>query len=237
MDSFMLIDKSQAKGLANRIIRSMDNSTNDTLFLNEPSSYRRKCKKLVNFCKNDNWAMLIGEKSSNTKHWQIAWGEWSLSEVGDEEKGEFTKCCIFRVQIIQSKSYVIDFNVIISKHALIRMIMRCGEVLVNSYDFKSFMNSRIKDVVIASMGLMEQFFENIPLEGSEHGWIIINNEFYPLSLEIMNTWKGDKQINFILKTYMKDDYESVKKTKAKSSALSTQKEFFSFSNGFHKFSI
>jgi hypothetical protein len=228
------VNESLAKGLVNRIFRNLYKVGETTSLFNNQSQ-RKLCKKIKGICKTKNSAVFIAERYAETNNWQIIWGEWTLFSssasfgVGADPLESYDKIAFdLTINVRGTYSYK-SYYIVLTKHALLRLIMRCKESIVNSHELYAYLKNITKHLVFASLELADVTCRT---SSPTEGYTVVNGVFLPLSF----TFKYNKRLkptamcNVI--TFMPDDYDSAKRKFKEHGALTPSSNFFDYEDLF-----
>jgi hypothetical protein len=230
-----MIDKSQAKGLASRIFRNLYNVHTAESVIYTGMSNRKTCKMLKGLCKKNSSAVFIDERYAETNNWQLIWGEWSLFNPNAKIMTSFEELEAYdqiafdlTIHTRNGASYK-TYYVALSKHALVRLIMRCDESIKNPHNLNIFLKKITKKLIFDSLVLADQVKET----GKEaEGYTIIDGYYLPMITTL--SWNKQFQPAFYcnIKTFMPNSYDSAV-TKLKSSPpLKPSSNFFDYESLF-----
>jgi len=196
------IGESQAKGTSKRVVRELLETVDpeaDSIESNDLMSMppKKRAREIIRLCKRKSSRFVFLEDRYREKtRWEVMWGEWSLGYRGvatPESYNQYDRLYFDLIYSRKSSMHLKFFYIVISKHALIRMIMRSRTSIVNSKDAFVFLRTLTRDSVFAGMSL---------LEGSA-GNILVSNGFYlPLVKEEGLNLYGKKAISIVVKTVM-----------------------------------
>ncbi len=230
------IDESQAKGLVKRIFRSLY-AAQDKFYVHRLDSSQRKiCKKIKRECQDKPSSVFIAERFENTNKWQVIWGEWCLfstsvdvfSVCNDIEK--YDKIAFDLTINVKGKFSFKNFYVVLSKHALKRLIMRSKESLKNSHDLNLFLKKLTKKLVFSAVELSDQFIKNKGEPVS--GYTVIDGVFLPLAFEMGINKSGKLAATCTIKTFMPAHYEGAVAELKKKSPIKYKENFFDYESNF-----
>jgi len=206
-----LIDESQAKGLVNRIFRNLYNAYSGETLLHSGMSHRKTCKKIKGICDKKSSAVFIAERYEQTNNWQLIWGEWSLfnsnaSFLPGADKLENYDKIAFDLTIHRRGAMAYKFYyIVLTKHALVRLLMRCNESIKNPYNLNVYLKKLTKKLFFASLVLAEKMAKTG--KGSE-GYTIIDGYYLPLVITHELNKQRKTAVSCNIKTFMPDTYDS-----------------------------
>jgi len=246
------IDKSQARGYANRIMRILHRQLSEPEFTNH-GSHRKLCKAVLKRCRERSTTTLIAQRNEQTKYWEVIWGEWSLftsavelSELGAPvekfDKIAFDLTFTNPSTPMGSKIFYVE----LSKHALIRLLMRSKYELKTPSDLGKFLQRITRELVFAGLELARRNrghstegytlseYEEIakPKNPKVRGYVIIDGFYLPLSYSFKFNNKGFFSRLITVTTFMPDEYESSKKALQNEQPLSPDADFFLYEDVF-----
>lgn len=231
----VFIDKSQAIGMVRRIFRNLYNSSHDTIHKGEGMSHRKMCKDIKKVCKNSSRCVFIAERYPDSKNWQVVWGQWSLfttsasigyasTPLDQYDKLAFDLTINTRVQ----SSYK-TFYIVLSKHALLRLIMRSQTAIKNSHELNNFLGKITLKLVFASLALAE---EAGATQSNTEGFIVIDGLYLPLVFQTAFNKNFQRASCCVVKTLMPEHYESAVKSLQDSDPINPKSDFFDYSQLF-----
>jgi hypothetical protein len=194
-------------------------------------SHRKQCTKSKNKCKTRNTAVFIAERYAETSKWQLVWGEWTLfndkasfifvtDPLEDYDKIAFD----LTFQVRGGFSYK-NYYIVLTKHALIRLIMRCQESIVNPHELYKFLKKITLKLVFSSLELASQTaragFES-------EGYIIINGIYLPMVFSIGFNKTQQRVGMCSIKTFMPEHYDSAIQSLKKTKPLQPSENFFDY---------
>lgn len=225
----MFVNESLAKGLVNRIFRTLHNRMTERKHV-EIASHRKMCKRIKSECQKRAAMVFIAERNAQSNRWEVIWGEWNLfssqaSLFRLTQPEDFTQIAFdltFTNRNTKMGCYI--FFVVMSRHALERLIMRCGEEIKNPSGVNKFLKRITRQLVFAALELSRRNLGTNPEEytGEEisrinsdikppetQGYTIINGYYIPLSYGLNFHKQGGTFARYItIKTIMPDTYDS-----------------------------
>ncbi|UUO23831.1 hypothetical protein FGD67_11715 [Colwellia sp. M166] len=230
------IDESQAKGLVKRIFRSLYAAANNSAPQNFEYSQRKICKKIKGLCKEKTNAVLIAERFNNTNKWQLIWGEWCLfsakkklfastSDVEEYDQIAFD----LTINVRGGVSYK-SFYVVLSKHALVRLIMRSQHQLKNAHDLNLYLKRITKPLVFSALELSDQHTKSNG-KISQYS-TIIDDVFLPLALDVGINSQGLLAKTCTIKTFMPAHYDGAAAELSRRTPIITKSDFFDYEGNF-----
>lgn len=121
------------------------------------------------------------------------------------------------------------FYVVLSKHALKRLIMRCQQPLKNPHDLSLYLNKMTKKLVFASLALISDFNSK---RSKVDGYTVIDGIFLPMVFESGINTKGKAAAMCTITTFMPEHYESAVKELSKRDPLKPSSDFFDYAKHF-----
>jgi len=230
------VNESLAKGLANRVIRSTYQSITNREPLILSGSQRRICKSIHRYCNKYANAVIIDERYRNSNKWQLVWGEWTL--ISNKGIPFFKKVDIkgydkigFDLTINTRNSTVFKvFYVVLSKHALQRLIMRAEQPIKNSHDISEFLNRLTKKLLFASL---ELGIQSEMSDSKNEGYVNFEGKFLPLSYRSGINHLGQKVGYCTIKTVMPEHFDGAKSWIDKNNPLAHKDSFFEYESMFY----
>lgn len=230
------IDESQAKGLVKRIFRSLHAAALNSAPQNFEYSQRKICKKIKGLCKGKTNAVFIAERFSNTNKWQLIWGEWCLFSAkkklfsSNSNVEEYDQIAFdLTINVRGNVSYK-SFYVVLSKHALVRLIMRSQHRLTNPHDLNLYLKKITKTLVFSALELSEQYTKS---NGEiSQDYTVIDDVFLPLALDIGINSQGLLAKTCTIKTFMPTHYDGAVAELSRSSPITSKPDFFDYADNF-----
>lgn len=246
------MDKTLAKGLVNRIMRKLHYQFSEPEFLVH-GSHRKHCKAVLARCKERSSATLISQRCKETKNWEVVWGEWILFSskaplFAPRMPIESYDKIAFDLTFTNPKTSMGSgvFFVELSKHSLLRLIMRCGHEVKTPSDLWKFLQRITRQLVFAALelsrynsGASEEGYTLEEYKAIARGsspqtqqYIIIDGFYMPLSYTIQPNKVGGFSRVVTVKTFMPDEYESSKRALEKEKPLTPGSDFFDYADVF-----
>lgn len=225
------VDESLAKGLVKRIFRSLYKAEQVYAINDINTSHRKQCNKSRNKCKTKNTAVFIAERYAETSKWQLIWGEWTLFNdkasfnLGTDPLEDYDKIAFdLTFQVRGGYSYK-TYYIVLTKHALIRLIMRCQESIVNPHELYKFLKTITQKLVYSSLELANKTART-GLESE--GYIILNGIYLPMVFSIGFN-KAHQRVGVCsIKTFMPEHYDSAIRNLKKTKPLKPSENFFDY---------
>lgn len=228
------IDKSQAKGLANKIIRGFEHPVNSNEFSKLGGYKRRKqARELIKFCHKSSYLSLVGHRYAETSKWEVVWGEWSLStskknssldDFLTNDWGNYDRIAFDVVIDLPGRQYDKFMYIILSKHALERLIMRSNIELKNSIQIRKYLDSIIKKLTLSCLALWDMERKT----GLTEGYTVIRDLFIPIVMDMGINRRFQQCRAFIIKTAMPTSYNGAIKTMEEKSMLEHRQSIFEY---------
>lgn len=142
---------------------------------------KKQATELIKMIKQLNNLSLIDSRYNNTSKCEVVWGEWSLTLKSDNSDYlEYDKIGFdLTLTIVGKQQRYKFFYLILSKHALERILERGDTECKNSYDMKIFLDSKIKKLILRCLEIWENSSNSEKAEGYE----IVDNWFLPIVME------------------------------------------------------
>jgi len=204
------INESLARGIARDIMRAFDRSIpNNDLAKIGTMPRRKQARELIKFCKRDIRLAFLGERYTESSKWQVIWGEWSLTLKSSlSEDNKYDKIGFDLTVDIPKLSYDKHLYIVLSKHALERLIMRSNMPLNTLPEIRNFLNSIIKKLVLNCLAMWDKEPNSISLEG----YAVIGDLYIPIVMEVGINIRGKIARAFTIKTIMPVTYEGAIKS-------------------------
>lgn len=230
------IDQKQAQGLVNRIFRNLHATAQNSAPQMLQYSQRKICKKIKGLCKEKTNAVFIAERFSNTNKWQLIWGEWCLfsakkklfassSDVEEYDQIAFD----LTINVRGGVSYK-SFYVVLSKHALVRLIMRSQYQLKNPHDLNLYLKKITKNLVLSALELSDQHAKSNG--GISQDCTVIDDVFLPLVLDIGINSHGLLAKTCTVKTFMPTHYDGAANELSRKKPITPKPDFFDYESNF-----
>ncbi|MCI2282444.1 hypothetical protein L3081_02335 [Colwellia sp. MSW7] len=230
------IDESQAKGLVKRIFRNLYAAAENSTPQNFEYSQRKICKKIKGLCKEKTNAVFIAERFTNTNKWQLIWGEWCLFSA---KKKLFTSNSdielydqiAFDLTInVRGRVSYKSFYIVLSKHALVRLIMRSQHHLKNPHNLYLYLKKITKTLVFSALELSDQYTKS---NGKiRQDCTVVDDIFLPLALDIGINSQGLLAKTCTIKTFMPTHYDGAVAELSRSSPIASKPDFFDYAANF-----
>jgi len=159
---------------------------------------KKQAIELIKMIKQLNNLSLIDTRYNNTSKCEVVWGEWSLTLKSDSSNSsEYDKIGFdVTVTITGKEQRYKFFYLILSKHALERILERGETECKNSYDMKIFLDSIIKKLVLRCL----EVWENSLNSEKDEGYEVIDDWFLPIVMEKGINFKKEPSHAFTIKT-------------------------------------
>jgi ribosomal protein L24 len=238
MNSFK--DKSTNK-IAQDIINCFKEGSNGNVFSIKENKRKIMIRRYIEIIKKYKHLLILENSKVETQNWQIAYADVTLIKKTNEEDYKYIGFDIHfnLIQGIICKRIFIIF----SFHALIRVIERCNIQEFSTPDkLKKFLSSMIKPILLRCLSMYEEMYEefkfckrNNPNELKEilkkrESYVISNNLFLPIVMEINKNTKGEISLSFTIKTVMPDTYNGAKKTIQEKELKQLKEKIFDYSD-------
>ena len=193
----MVVTESLAKGLAQKTIRELgDRLINSRQMEIDTKPLRQGFKKskqtLKKQCETDSRFIFLDERNEGKSSWEVVWGSWGLCSDGEPETIDAMDRIAFNLSYFRklddSRGH---FNIILTRHALIRLLMRSDRDLLTADDVLRYLKPITKDVVWAGLSILD----------GKHGTVVRTGEHYlPLA------YSGNHP-TFYIKTVLREDFD------------------------------
>lgn len=246
------MDKSLAKGLVNRIMRKLHHQFSEPDFVVH-GSHRKQCRAVLARCKERSSATLISQRFKDTKNWEVIWGEWVLfsskaSLNAPRMPIESYDKIAFDLTFTNPKTSMGAgvFFVELSRHSLLRLIMRCGHEVKTPSDLWKFLQRITRQLLFAALelsrynsGANDEGYTLDEYKAIANGlspqtqqYIIIDGFYIPLSYTIKPNKFGGVSRVVTVKTFMPEEYESSKRALENEKPLTPGRDFFDYTDVF-----
>ncbi len=230
------IDESQAKGLVKRIFRSLHATAANSAPQTLEYSQRKICKKIKRLCKEKSNAVFIAERFTNTNKWQLIWGEWCLFNANNNfflsrcDIEQYDQIAFDLTINVRGEISFKSFYVVLSKHALVRLIMRSQHHLKNPHDLNLYLKRITKKLVFSALELSDKYTKS---SGKiQKDYAVVDDVFLPLALDVgINPQGGLAQICTV-KTFMPTHYDGAVAELSRSSPITSKPDFFDYADNF-----
>jgi len=205
--------KDSTKDLARKIINGFayPAGTKPALECKEVVNYttKKRARKIIEYCKKYNRLSFLEEKNRESSKWEFAWGEWTYIAKDIPLNGPFIKSNYTKVGFdltIDIAGNYIDKKLflIISRHAIERLLTRTTNEFENSYHVRVFLDEILKKIILRCFVMWE--------ENQREGYETINNYFVPLAMESCINIRGEESRSFTIKTIMPISFKSAQKS-------------------------
>lgn len=224
------IDESLAKGLANRITRGFKHRASSEEFT-ALGGYKRKkqARELVKLCKRYNKLSFLEQRFPESSKSEVIWGEWSLStkQATIVEENDYDLIGFDLVVDLPDSQRDKFFYLHLSKHALIRLIMRSNTKLKNATDLRLFMDGLCKRLILSCLELWSQ---STCETNQNEGYIVIEGLFIPLIMELGLNKRLEESRSFTIKTVMPSDYSGAEHAIRTQAPLKPKKSCFDYAH-------
>lgn len=157
-------------------------------------------------CKTKDTYVFLEERYKERSSWQILWGEWSLGykrSNKDDQKlsndiSDYDRLLFDLTHNGKGFSKFKFFYIVLSKHALIRMIMRSGSDIGNSRQAFDFLKKLTKKIVKDSLFI---------LDGGDGKIIMVDGFYLPVVIENGVNRYGKKTVSITIKTIMPNHFK------------------------------
>lgn len=229
------IDESQAKGLVKRIFRSLHAAAQNSAPQSLEYSQRKICKKIKRMCKEKSNAVFIAERFINTNKWQLIWGEWCLFNakkqlfaINDIE--QYDQIAFDLTINVKGGFSFKSFYVVLSKHALVRLIMRSQQQLKNPHDLNLYLKKITKTLVFSALELSDQYTKS---NGEiNQNCTVVEDVFLPLAIDIGINSQGLIAKTCTIKTFMPTHYDGAVAELSRKNPILSKPNFFDYADNF-----
>ncbi|NMP30034.1 hypothetical protein HII17_00545 [Thalassotalea sp. M1531] len=226
-----LIDKSQAEGLVNRIMRGFKHSGDNHEF-SQLGNYKRKkqSRELVKLSKRINQLSFIEQRYQESAKCEVIYGEWSLSGKNTGSLSGLEYDTVGFDLIIDTPEGQRDkfFYLHLSKHALVRLIMRSHVELKNSTQLRSFLDSICKKLILSCCALWSKSIKSQKVKNE--GYVLINDLFIPVVMETGKNIRNQEARVFTIKTVMPKEYDGAKSSISNEISLPIKGSIFDYTD-------
>lgn len=237
MDSFK--NKSTNK-IAQDIINCFKEGSKANIISIKNNKRKIMIRRYAEHVKKTPHLLLLEQSKIETQEWQIAYADVTLIKKNDEEDYKYIGFDIHfnLIEGIIYKRIFINF----SFHALIRVIERCNIQELSTPDkVKKFLSSMIKPILLRCLSMYEDMYEELSIYKSDdsieknkifekrESYIITNNLFMPIVMELGKNLSGKASLVFTIKTVMPDRYTGAKKTIKEKELKHLKEKIFDYS--------
>jgi hypothetical protein len=229
------IDESQAKGLVKRIFRSLHAAAGNSTPQSFEYSQRKICKKIKLMCKEKSNAVFIAERFMNTNKWQLIWGEWCLFNAKKElfamsDIEQYDQIAFDLTINVKGGVSFKSFYVVLSKHALVRLIMRSQHHLKNPHDLNLYLKRITKTLLLSALELSDQYTKS---NGEiSQDCTVVDDVFLPLALDIGINSQGRLAKTCTIKTFMPTHYDGAEAELSRRKPIASKPDFFDYADNF-----
>jgi hypothetical protein len=229
------IDESQAKGLVKRIFRSLHAAAGNSTPQSFEYSQRKICKKIKLMCKEKSNAVFIAERFMNTNKWQLIWGEWCLFNAKKElfamsDIEQYDQIAFDLTINVKGGVSFKSFYVVLSKHALVRLIMRSQHHLKNPHDLNLYLKRITKTLLLSALELSDQYTKS---NGEiSQDCTVVDDVFLPLALDIGINSQGRLAKTCTIKTFMPTHYDGAVAELSRRKPIASKPDFFDYADNF-----
>jgi hypothetical protein len=229
------IDESQAKGLVKRIFRSLHAAAGNSTPQSFEYSQRKICKKIKLMCKEKSNAVFIAERFMNTNKWQLIWGEWCLFNAKKElfamsDIEQYDQIAFDLTINVKGGVSFKSFYVVLSKHALVRLIMRSQHHLKNPHDLNLYLKRITKTLLLSALELTDQYTKS---NGEiSQDCTVVDDVFLPLALDIGINSQGRLAKTCTIKTFMPTHYDGAVAELSRRKPIASKPDFFDYADNF-----
>jgi hypothetical protein len=229
------IDESQAKGLVKRIFRSLHAAAGNSTPQSFEYSQRKICKKIKLMCKEKSNAVFIAERFMNTNKWQLIWGEWCLFNAKKElfamsDIEQYDQIAFDLTINVKGGVSFKSFYVVLSKHALVRLIMRSQHHLKNPHDLNLYLKRITKTLLLSALELSDQYTKS---NGEiSQDCTVVDDVFLPLALDIGINSQGRLAKTCTIKTFMPTHYDGAVAELSRRKPIVSKPDFFDYADNF-----
>jgi hypothetical protein len=229
------IDESQAKGLVKRIFRSLHAAAGNSTPQSFEYSQRKICKKIKLMCKEKSNAVFIAERFMNTNKWQLIWGEWCLFNAKKElfamsDIEQYDQIAFDLTINVKGGFSFKSFYVVLSKHALVRLIMRSQHHLKNPHDLNLYLKRITKTLLLSALELSDQYTKS---NGDiSQNCTVVDDVFLPLALDIGINSQGRLAKTCTIKTFMPTHYDGAEAELSRRKPIASKPDFFDYADNF-----
>lgn len=180
--------------------------------------------------------LLLEQSKIETQEWQIAYADVTLIKKNDEDYKYIGFDIHFNlIERIIYKRIFINF----SFNALIRVIERCNiQELSTSNKIKKFLSSMIKPILLRYLSMYEEFsiykrgdyIEKNKIFEKRKSYILTNNLFMPIVMELGKNLSGKVSLVFTIKTVMPDTYTGAKNSIKEKELKHLKEKIFDYSH-------
>ena len=157
----MIINKTLAEGLAKRALRELADDMIKEEELKRSTSlfgagYKKTKQNIKKMCAANSRCIFFEDRNEQKSSWQVIWGRWSLCSLGEPDTVSDLDRIAFNLhfshKLVDSAG---QFNIVLSKHALIRLLMRSGKDIKNGSDVLRFLKPMTRDIVWAGLSSLD----------------------------------------------------------------------------------
>ncbi len=159
---------------------------------------KKQAIELIKIVKEFNNLSFLESRYNNTSKCEVLWGEWSLTLKSDNpDYLEYDKVGFDLTISIAGKDPIYKFfYLVISKHALERLLERGETECNNSFDMKNLLNKIIKKLILRCLEIWKNSLNTKEVEGFE----VIDEMFLPIVMEKGFNFKKEPSLVFTIKT-------------------------------------
>lgn len=230
------IDQKQAQGLVKRIFRNLHAAAQNSAPQMLQYSQRKICKKIKLMCKEKSNAVFIAERFMNTNKWQLIWGEWCLFNAKKElfamsDIEQYDQIAFDLTINVKGGVSFKSFYVVLSKHALVRLIMRSQHHLKNPHDLNLYLKRITKTLLLSALELSDQYTKSNG-EISQDCTVVDDDVFLLLALDIGINSQGRLAKTCTIKTFMPTHYDGALAELSRRKPIASKPDFFDYADNF-----
>ncbi|WP_320036334.1 hypothetical protein [Halarcobacter sp.] len=207
------------------------------------SKRKIKVRRLLNSIKSLKSFIILEQKKIESQSWEFVAADVTVlsknntknDNLFNENEYKYIGFDIY-VDLIQGvvfKSIFIQF----SYHSLFRLLERCDMTQLNSAEkIKWYLSSMIKQFVLRCFNMLEEKIKILSHNKTEEkvfssleDYIIIDDLFFPIVMEIGKNRMGKIAFNFTIKTLMPKEYNGSQKTINSKAQNKTKKNILDYS--------
>lgn len=169
--------------------------------------YKRKkqASKLIEMIKKENRLSFLESRYPDSSKWEVIWGEWSLALKSSNPKYlNYDKVSFdLTIDLPNNKQEYKFFYLVLSKHALERLLERTEIEGKNSYNMRNILGSMLKQLIFRCLEIWEN---NINSEIAD-GYEVVNELILPIVMERGLNIRKETSRSFTIKTVMPLSYK------------------------------
>ena len=211
-EKIISMNDSLAQGLAKRVIREVFGHKNENLGIDH-FPRRKLIREVIKHFKKDIFHVYLGSIKKETSKWELLYGGWSVSGVNrksiDFDDFDYDKLGFDIDLEIPTGRKTKRIFIILSKHALERLILRRRPYMSTYKEILQYLNKVIKRLLLHCLTYVErmQFVKN-EFSAAIDGFI------YPIAFDVGVNRNGERALSFMIKTVMPLEFEGAQKLNA-----------------------